>query len=102
LTRSVDVGALGELVGELGEGDDLVDDDVPISVDVLVAAADEQKRLAAHDAAEAVVDLREDDEVDLRVFVLEKHEDDAVRGRRPLACDDHSGDLNAAAVRAVA
>ena len=51
--------------------------------DLALAGADEQKRLAAHDRAVPLVHLRQDDEVHLRELVLEEHEDDAVRGRRP-------------------
>jgi hypothetical protein len=100
--RAVDVGSLGQLVGERGERHELVDDDVPVAVGVLVAAPDEQQRLAAHDAAETVVDLWEDDEVDLRVLVLEEHEDDAVCGCGSLPRYDHPGHLHAAAARTVA
>ena len=73
--------------------------DVAVAVGVLEAAAREEQRLAADDAAEAVVHLRRDDQVDLRELVLEQHEDDAVRGRRPLPRDDHPGDGDGRAVR---
>src|SRR5213592_2347797 len=61
------------------EGDDLVDDHVPVLLEALEAAAREEERLAADEHAEALVDLRRDDEVHLTVLVLEEHEDDTVR-----------------------
>ena len=66
---------------------ELRDDDVAVLADPLVAAADEEQGLAAHDRAVALVDVRRDDQVDLAELVLEQHEDDALRGRRPLARD---------------
>ena len=83
------------------EARDLADEDVAVAVEALVAAAREQQRLAAHDGAEALVHLRRQDQVHLRVLVLEQHEDDAVRRRGPLPRDDHAGDGDARAVRLV-
>ena len=57
----VDVGAVGQGARERGERDELPDEDIPVPVGVLVAAAYEQKRLAADDRAEALVHLRGDD-----------------------------------------
>src|SRR5260370_771706 len=95
----VDVGAVGQRARERGERDELADEDVPVAVRVLVAATDEQERLAAHHRAEPLVYLRQDDEVHLRELVLEEHEDDAVRGRRPLPRHDEPCKLHARAMR---
>src|SRR5207248_1830207 len=75
--RAVDVGAVGELASERAEADELGDEKVAVPVGVLVAPAREQQRLAADDRAEAVVHRRRHDQVQLRVLVLEQHEDDA-------------------------
>ena len=61
----------------------------------LEATTGEEQRLAADDRAEAVVDLRRDDQVHLAELVLEQHEDDAVRRRRPLPRDGHPGERHA-------
>ncbi len=61
--------------------------------------AREDQRLAADDRAVALVDRRRDDQVHLAELVLEQHEDDAVRGRRPLAGDGHPGDGHLSPVR---
>ena len=58
----------------------------------------EDQRLAAHDRAVALVDLRRDDQVHLAELVLEQHEDDPLRGRRALARDRHAGDRHARAM----
>ena len=89
----VDVGAVGQRPRERRERDELVHENVPVAVRVLVAAMDEQERLAAHDRAEPLVHLRQDDEIHLRELVLEEHEDDAVRGRRPLPRHDEPREL---------
>ena len=65
------------------------DEDVPVPLDPLVAAAREDERLAAHDRPVPLVDVRRDDEVHLAVLVLEQHEHDPVRGRRALTRDRH-------------
>src|SRR4051795_7088158 len=91
----VDVGAVRQRPRERRERDELVHEDVPVAVRVLVPAPDEQERLAAHDRAEPLVHLRQDDEVDLRELVLEEHEDDTVRGRRTLPRDYQPGELDA-------
>ncbi len=51
---------------------------------------DVEERLAADECAEAVVDRRRHDQVDLAVFVFEQHEDDPVCGRGSLSGDRHS------------
>ena len=80
---------------------ELRDEQVHVAVVALELAAREQQRLAADDRAVLLVDLRRDDQVRLAVLVLEQHEDDAVRGRRPLARDRHARDLQLRAVRRV-
>ena len=80
----------------------LAHEHVAVAVGVLEAAAREQQRLAANDGAVAVVHLRRDDQVDLRELVLEQHEDDAVRRRRPLPRDDHARDGDVRVVRLLA
>ncbi len=100
--RLVNIGAVRQLSRERREGDELADEDVAVPVGVLVAATHEQKRLAADDRAEALVHLRRDHEVDLRGLVLEKHEADAVRGRRPLARDDEARELDVGSMRLLA
>ena len=59
----VDVGAVGQRPRKRRERDELVHEDVPVAVRVLVPATHQQERLAAHDRAEPLVDLRQDDEV---------------------------------------
>ena len=75
----VDIRPVGQTSREWRERDELADEDVAVSVRVLVAAAHEEQRLAADDRAEPLVHLRRDDEVDLRLLVLEEHEADTVR-----------------------
>ena len=55
--RRADV-ALRDPARERAEGLELADEDVPVAPDPLEAAAHEQERLAAHDRAVALVDLR--------------------------------------------
>src|ERR671937_154272 len=97
--RCVDVGLAGDAAGERPERLELRDEDVPVALDALVATAGEEQRLAAHDRAEALVDRRRDDQVHLAELVLDEHEDDALRRRRPLARDREAGHADAAAVR---
>src|SRR6188472_2154020 len=99
--RRADLGVVRDAAGERREGHELVDDDVAVAVDALVAAAHEDERLAADDRSVALVDGRRDDEVDLAELVLHEHEDDAVRGRRALARDRHSRDGDEIAVPGV-
>src|SRR4051812_1234574 len=88
----------GGLPGERGKRDELVHDHVAIALEALEAAAREKERLAANERPEPLVGLGRDDQVHLAVFVLEQHEDDAVRRRRPLARDDHAGHRDPAPV----
>ena len=90
------LGITGRTTGQRAEALELVDEDVLVAADPLEAAAREQQRLAAHDGAVRLVDGRRDDQVHLAMLVLEQHEDDAVRGRRPLARDGQAGDLERA------
>ena len=81
---------------------ELGDEQVDVAAVALELAAREQQRLAADDRAVLLVDLRRHDQVRLAVLVLEQHEDDAVRGRRPLARDRHARELDPRAVRRLA
>src|SRR3954447_26790455 len=95
----VDIGAVRQRPRERRERNELVHEDVPVAVRVLVPTPDEQERLAAPDRAAPLLDLWQDDEVHLRELVCEEHEDDAVRGRRPLTRDDQPGQLYLRPVR---
>src|SRR4051812_19630014 len=90
--RSVHICTVGQLAGEWAERDELAHEDVAVPVGMLVPPPREDERLAANDGSGPVVHLRRHDQVHLRVLVYEQHEDDAVRRRRPLPCDDHAGD----------
>ena len=76
--------------------------DVLVPLDPLEDAAREDQRLSADDRPVPLVDLRRDDQVHLAELVLEQHEDDAVRGRRPLAGHGHPGHGHAGPVRCLA
>ena len=80
-----------ERARERREGLELADDDVLVPLHALEDAAREDQRLAADDRPVPLVDLRRDDQVDLAELVLEEHEDDALRGGRPLPGHGHSG-----------
>ena len=84
--------AFGQLACERPERLEAVDDHVLVAAVALEAAAREHERLAADDRSVPLVDGRRDDQVHVAELVLEQHEDDAVRGRRPLARDRHPRD----------
>src|SRR5918996_194760 len=97
--RLPDTVVLGDATGERAERLELSDEHVPVLTHPLVAAADEDERLGPHRCAMAVVHLRRDDQVHLAELVLDQHEDDPLRGRRPLTGDGHSRERDATAVR---
>src|SRR5262245_13409122 len=88
----------GRLAGERRKRDELVHDHVSVSLEALEAAAREEERLPTDERPEALVHLRRNDEVHLAELVLKEHEDDAVRRRRALSCDDEAGDRDPAPV----
>ena len=67
------VGGRGDPPDERREALELADEDVPVPLDALVAAADEDDRLGADDPAVALLDVIRDDEIHLAVLVLEQH-----------------------------
>src|SRR6266542_7094814 len=90
--RAEDVCLFGAAPGEWAEGLELTHDDVAVPAEALELAACEQQRLRTHERTEPLVYHRRDDQVDLAELVLEEHEDNPVRGRRPLARNRHSRD----------
>src|SRR6266542_6217619 len=92
------LGLLRDLTRERPQGLEPADEHVLVPLHALEAAVREDQRLAADDPAMALVDARRDDQVDRAELVLDQHEDDAVRRRRPLARDRHPGDRDARAV----
>ena len=96
---AVDVGLVGAAAGERAERLELATRTFPLR-----PSRSKRPRASssgsARTSAEALVDRRRDDQVDLAVLVLEQHEDDAVRGRRALPRDGHARDRDLRAVRA--
>ena len=86
-----DVRVVGAAAGQGVEGFELPDDHVAVPAEAFELTARQKQRLRAHERTEMLVHRRRDDQVDLAELVLEEHEDDTVRGRRPLARDRHSG-----------
>ena len=88
----------GELSAGFGEGPDALGDEVDGVVALLKHAFDDEERLAADDVAVLGVEIREDDDVEQTVLVLEEEEGDPLGGAGALAADDEAGDLNAGAI----
>ena len=65
---------------------------------VLQHAVDDQERLLDDDEAIAREEIGADDDVGDAGFVLEREEDEALRGAGALARDDHAGHADAAAL----
>ena len=91
ISRARQVGSLEAL--------DAVDEHVGRALAALEAAGGQHERLRANGEPEAVVDRRRHDQVDRPVLVLEQHEGDALRGRRPLSRHDEPRDPHAPPVR---
>src|SRR2546427_6881026 len=90
---------LGDLPSERAEGLERVDEHVLVALDPLEAATRENERLAAHDRTMLVVDGGWHDQVHRAELVFDQHEDDTVRGRRPLPRDGHPSNRHLRTIR---
>ena len=71
-------------------------DDLPLALDLAVHG---QQLCAEQLAPLPVAEIAPDDHVDRPRFILQRDEDDAARGVRPLAADDDAGGAHDAAMR---
>ena len=85
----------------LGEWPNPLGDQVDSVVALLQDTLDDDKRLAPHDVAALAIEIREHDDIEQAMLVLQQEEGDSLGGARPLPADDESRDLNAGAIRDV-
>src|SRR5688572_12049453 len=85
----------------LGEWPNPFGDQVDGVVALLQDALDDDKGLAAHDVAAFAIQIREHDDIEQAMLILQQEEGDSLGGTRPLPADDESRDLDAGAIRDV-